>query len=292
MNAYLSGIGFSSVRTAEAIEALIADVTSTYAGRTLFTSEDGRPLVQYVKAFAKDCGLAVVGQVGSGGHFHAEYYRPYFRSHQVSLTEELSIEYLTDKDAYACACEDPRLGFTLIFSLNNMAEFLLRLKDGHLRGGKRVVALSGIALEGAVLLPVRENKKAEKIRRDAARERKKLMDAAREGDEDAMESLSMEEVDTYSMISKRLAREDILTIVETSFMPCGVECDQYQILGNIETCQYVRNAVTGEMLCQMLITCNDIPLRVCINTRDLTGMPAAGCRFRGRIFLQGEVVFE
>ena len=49
------------------------------------------------------------------------------------------------------------------------------------------------------------------------------MAAAREGDEEAMESLTLEDIDTYSMISKRIMTEDILSIVDTYFMPYGID---------------------------------------------------------------------
>ena len=58
-----------------------------------------------------------------------------------------------------------------------------------------------------------------------------MIQAAREGDEDAIENLTLEDMDTYSMISKRIMDEDVFSIVTTHFMPCGVECDHYNIMG-------------------------------------------------------------
>ena len=43
----------------------------------------------------------------------------------------------------------------------------------------------------------------------------------------------MEDMDTYSMISRRIVREDIFTIVDSYFMPYGMECDQYNVMGEI-----------------------------------------------------------
>ena len=40
-------------------------------------------------------------------------------------------------------------------------------------------------------------------------------------------------MDTYTAISRRIVSEDVLSIVESSFMPCGVECDQYSVIGEI-----------------------------------------------------------
>ena len=49
-----------------------------------------------------------------------------------------------------------------------------------------------------------------------------------------MESLTIEDLDLYSMASRRATREDIYSIVDTTFMPSGIECDQYSILGEIK----------------------------------------------------------
>ena len=75
--------------------------------------------------------------------------------------------------------------------------------------------------------------------------RNRLMQAARAGDEDAIESLTLDDMDMYSTITKRIQREDIYTIVDTYFMPYGVECDQYSILGEILECEKICNKVTN-----------------------------------------------
>ena len=45
----------------------------------------------------------------------------------------------------------------------------------------------------------------------------------------AIENLTLEDIDTYSMLSRRIANEDILSIVDSYFMPYGIESDQYSI---------------------------------------------------------------
>ncbi len=41
------------------------------------------------------------------------------------------------------------------------------------------------------------------------------MHAARKGDEEAIESLTLEDMDTYSMISQRIQEEDLFTVIDT-----------------------------------------------------------------------------
>ena len=119
-----------------------------------------------------------------------------------------------------------------------------------------------------------------------------MIQAARDGDEDAIKNLTIEDMDTYSMISRRIADEDVFSIVTTHFMPCGVECDQYNVMGDILSVDLRENNHTKEKIYVMTIETNGIVMDVCINQADLMGEPAPGRRFRGIIWLQGLVHFE
>ena len=127
--------------------------------------------------------------------------------------------------------------------------------------------------------------------REITSNRNRLISAARNGDEDAMESLTMEDIDTYSMISRRIVQEDIFTIVDSYFMPYGIECDQYNVMGEITEFVQTTNSRTGERLYQLSLLCNDITFDVCINEKDLMGVPEVGRRFKGVIWLQGKINF-
>ncbi len=56
---------------------------------------------------------------------------------------------------------------------------------------------------------------------EAARKRSRLIAEARKGDEEAIESLTLEDIDMYTTISRRIQKEDVFSIVETYFMPLG-----------------------------------------------------------------------
>ena len=85
------------------------------------------------------------------------------------------------------------------------------------------VTLSGLARTGTILLPVWKSEGQEIQNRMDAANRGRLIAAAKNGDEEAMESLTIEDMDTYAMISKRIENEDIYSIVDTYFMPYGME---------------------------------------------------------------------
>ncbi len=101
----------------------------------------------------------------------------------------------------------------------------------------------------------------------------------------------MEDMDTYSMISQRIVTDDIFSIVDSYFMPYGIECDQYSIMGEILDFMTFKNIITGEEICQLTLDCNDMQFDVCINKNDLLGEPKIGRRFKGIIWLQGQLQF-
>ena len=119
----------------------------------------------------------------------------------------------------------------------------------------------------------------------------KLVNAAKSGDPVAIESLTLDDMDTYTAISKRIQNEDVFSLVDTYFMPYGVECDQYSVLGEIMELNTVRNKITDEEIYMMTINCNDLTFDLCINKMDLFGEPCVGRRFKGVIWMQGYINF-
>ena len=125
----------------------------------------------------------------------------------------------------------------------------------------------------------------------AARDRNNLLEAAKKGDEDAMETLTIEDIDLYSQVSRRAMKEDLYSIVDSSFMPCGIECDQYSIIGEITGIEIRENRVSGEMVYDLTISCSDMLFHVGIAQKDLMGEPKVGRRFKGQIWMQGTAKF-
>ena len=96
-------------------------------------------------------------------------------------------------------------------------------------------------------------------------------------------------MDLYTTLSKKIKKQDIFTLVDTYFMPYGVECDHYSVLGEVLESRKVENNLTRENVYIMKIKCNDLEFDVCINEADLLGEPAVGRRFKGNIWMQGVI---
>ena len=201
------------------------------------------------------------------------------------------IEKHAGKESFAGAIDDVRVGVTIIFYLQNAGAYLTERSHGTYAGGAYPVTLAALAKEGKILLPVKKDENQEIKEKENSVNRSRMIAAARNGDEEAMENLTMEDIDTYSMISGRISNEDLYSIVDTYFMPYGMECDLYNVMGEITDFSRVRNIATDERIYELRISCNDLDLDICINKNDLIGEPEVGRRFKGVIWLQGNVHF-
>ena len=159
----------------------------------------------------------------------------------------------------------------------------------HSKNWTNGLTLSALGKEGMILLPLRKDKEAAIEEKANAKVRNEMIAAAMKGDEEALENLTIDDMDIYSMISERIVEDDILSIVDSTFMPYGLECDQYTVLGEILDIDSERNIYTGEEIVYLLLETNDVELEICINRNCLLGEPAVGRRFKGSIWLQGRL---
>lgn len=292
MHKYLSAIGFKHVESKEQLNQLLNFTENAFQVEKTVKVKEHLELSERIKYFTKDMGLMLCGTYDENDRYEREYYLPIFLGKGEKKYEEIAVERHISRNSYAGACEFPGIGITIIYYLQNAVEYLSELKFQQFHKDAVSLILSGLASEGKILLPVMQ-KEQNFIEKEASlKQYSNLIKEARAGDEDAIESLTMQEMDTYSMISKRIETEDVLSIVSTSFMPSGLECDQYSILGEILKYERRENSVTKEQLYVMTVDCNGLEFDVCINEEDLMGEPQIGRRLKANIWLQGQMVFD
>ena len=153
------------------------------------------------------------------------------------------------------------------------------------------LTLSALSVSGTILMPIQKNEQQVQKVKQASAARNSLMAAARKGDEDAIETLTLEDMDMYTTISRRIQKEDIFSLVDTYFMPYGVECDLYSVLGEIMAIRQVTNQITEKKINIITICSNELTFDVSINIIDIYGEPKIGRRFKGVIWLQGNINF-
>lgn len=291
MHKFLRAVGFSQYTEKKQVQKLIRDII-IHADERSYTTVGKKTLVaEFDRNFAEDIGIAVCGEFDEDDTYSFDYYLPYLRSDLVSTAEDISIERHAAKESYAGICDDPKVGVSLIFYLQNMISYLKLQGEGKIPAKGTSLNLSALSCQGTIMMPIQKTEwQKKKIAKDAV-QRNRLIQAARGGDEEAMESLTLEDMDTYTSISRKIQKADIFSFVDTYFMPYGVECDQYSVLGEITDMKLVTNGLTVEKVHILTLCCNDLNLKVAINSIDLLGEPAVGRRFKGSVWLQGQVNF-
>lgn len=86
--------------------------------------------------------------------------------------------------------------------------------------------------------------------------------------------------------------DDLYTLVSQTFIPWGVECDLYSIVGEIMEVGETVNRFTGVPLWLIRVICNGVSFRVCMRKEDLLGEPLEGRRIKCLVWLQGCVNLE
>ncbi|MBO5597935.1 MAG: DUF3881 family protein [Oribacterium sp.] len=289
MHNFLKTIGFSKIQTDMQLEPLLERAVNDKYRTLIINGNEGSVIEQYQLPVAPSMGIAVVGERTPDGVFHRNYYFPYMRSYDGTLTEAGSVERHLEKETYAGVLEDFKSGITLIFYITNSVQ-LRELQKMEMRVKARQAFLTGLACEGKILLPIEKKEDPEAVKRKSI-ERRSLFEAARQGDQEAIDTLTETDINMFNELHQRIVTEDLYSIVETTFMPTGVECDIYSILGEIVSLRVKENVYTHENVVDMKISCNDCIFHVAINESDLVGIPAVGRRFKGKIWMQGNLEF-
>ena len=288
MHKFLRAIGFSKVRKKD-LDIILKEIIEHPEIMRITKDSQGNEFAELIRNFGNGIGILLRGSYDETDNFHINYYVPFASSDQITTQEQIDIEKHAEKESYAGVCDEVRLGVTLIFYLQNVADFLSEYRNNIHTKDLSGAILSALSVEGKILLPIEQKVLEKQTAKNNHENRQKLIAEAREGNEEAIESLSIQDLDMYSQISKRIKKEDVFSIVSTSFMPYGIESDQYSILGEIEEIETITNSITGEKVYAMQIECNDLHFRVTINEKDLLGEPAVGRRFKGNIWMQGTV---
>lgn len=289
MHQYLRAVGFSNIRTKSELKDLMNDVLVNSSSKDFLKTTEENMIVEYSKKYSSSAGLCLMGEYDDEEKLTLDYYYPFVVAHNVSTDEEISIERHTSNESYAGACEDYRVGVTLIFYVQNGLEARKKLIADPNCQEKTTTSFSGLSINGTILFPIKKNAEEKAKIKKAVQERTERIVAAKKGDEEAMEKLTIEDIDTYSALSKRILKEDVFSLVDSYFMPYGMECDHYSILGEIEEVSLETNYLTEEKIYILDVNCNGLPVTVGINEQDLVGEPKVGRRFRGNVWLQGLV---
>ncbi|TCK86768.1 uncharacterized protein DUF3881 [Natranaerovirga hydrolytica] len=289
MYRYLSSIGFRNYKSKKSYSKLLDSAILEPTQKMISNFGEDILKVELIKEVGERIGFLIRGELDEFDETIIDLVIPYFKGKYILDTNEVDIEKINEKDEYYVSCEENYSGMPLSFYLQNVTEYLSveNKKDIFIEG----ISLSGYSEEANVLLPIEKDEIEEVLEEEEEKFRIELMKAARNGDEEAIDLLALEEEEIAYIIEERLKNEDVLSIVEGYFMPYGLKGDEYSVLATIKEVKEVKNGITGEDVFLLSLKCLGLSFEVCINKEHLTGYPEQGRRFKGIIWLQGNVIF-
>ena len=292
MHKYLRSIGFSMHRKKTEIKVLMDRIQTENIGLSkIIVTGNKERLWEIRKDLSDSMGICLYGYLENPGTFVREGFYPYIKKPTKSSSAPCSVQKHLDDELYSGMIDDNRLGISLIFRLANSFEYLNSVTNLN-KIKIKYSSLFGFCDDGRILLPVKKTMTQIAMSKINLLNRNLLIEAAKEGDEEALDTLSTDELRIYSSINSRIEQEDVYSIVDTLFMPYGMEADMYTIVGTILDIKEETNSMTGENIMILQVESNDITLTVGIKKEDLQGEPEIGRRFKGNVWMLGNIKTE
>lgn len=285
MHEFLQAIGLKSLKTKKELKLLTEWVLARPDRFRVSDTGDEENVAMAERLTADSAGVAVVGSVNEQGTMVPEYYFPFLQSRVASSDAPISVEKQVARNGYIGLVEDDRLNLSLIFHVKNVIDAVKCEKGADFKS----VSLSLLASDATVLLPIAVPEKVLKSREERKKRQEKLMNDLANGDTEAFEKMARESVERFEKMMARVEKADVYSVVDSFFMPHGMESDRYYFLGTITNCREEENRLTEEKFYVMVIDVNGVEFSVSVNASDLTGVPAEGYRLRGHGWLLGEL---
>ena len=320
MHKYLRAVGFSQYEKKSQVDDFFKNNLKDENLISTYITQDMRLCGQYNIPVCNGAGISVIGEQERNQLALIDFYYPYLKGYDYTLIQECTIEKHSDKESYAGIIDDYRLGIALIFYLTNGNVYNSLIKSHKISDIKiDKIYLSALSVGGRIILPIDKkrlsgnefndkskinpNYEYEDIDEDDDEDEDELPISTRLiGDMDNFsDGLGLKPIsigigiklpkDSIGYQESRLKNEDLYSIVETSLVPYGIECDKYQIVAEILSVNRKVNQYTDETMVEMRVDTMGLQFNLMINEKDLDGEPLPGRRFRGVIWLLGEVEF-
>ena len=205
MHKYLNAIGFHDIASEREWYQILLESEKKFSGYDRIALDEHTDLCELRREYGNGIGISSCGFIDENDEeFRRECYFPYFSGSGVSSYADIAVEQKASSPTYIGVCEDVKLGCSIIFHIQNGMEYIKEATRGGLNKSSISITFSGLALSGKILLPVTKDAGAADKRAKDLRNRMMLMSAAKEGNPDAIESLTLDDIDTYAAVSDKI----------------------------------------------------------------------------------------
>lgn len=293
MNELFPSIGFSNVKTKKDERKLCDWVLERPDRFRVVNHPDGRYIGVAEREIGGQAMLVVVGETDDNGEIQPDYCFPYIQTAQ-SVNDaskmQIPIDYepLSYRDGFSGICDGFPTGGSLVFQVKNIADaYVEEVKTGGEPGAFSDAVISMLVSDATVILPLPVGKKEKVIGAGGIADM--FLEKGKLPTPEELTQIAEKEAKRYERAFKRAQNEDILSVVESFFMPYGVEADRYYFMGTIEARGLFMNVLTGEKFYRMVVQANEVRFTMAVNELDLLGVPEVGYRIKGHGVLLGEL---
>ena len=285
MDTYFRSVGFTRVRTQNQMKLLGEYIFQNPDWRYIQSKNCSNVSLDYYKEYADNMGISIKGVIDNNEKVDIQKVNPFFFTSNIVEVEDLNIE--SHRGEYFVTCYHEKTGNDIAFYLHNALDY----KENHIKKPSTKVNIVGLSVYGKIILPVYRDPENEPYRQKEEDYYRSLVKGSRSGDESYTRKLNEYERKTNEAIKERLLSEDFLTVVEGFFLSSYEEYPNYYVLGDIMSVETIHNVETDEDLYLFMLDILGVNLEVCINAKDLMGIPSVGMRFMGQCWLQGKVLY-
>ena len=296
MHKYLRAVGFSEFVRKSQVDDFFKENLKDENLISTYITQDMRLCGQYNLPVCNGAGISVIGEQEKDQLALIDFYYPYLKGYDYTLIQECTIEKHSDKESYAGIIDDYRLGIALIFYLTNGNVYNSLIKKHKISDIKiDKIYLSALSVGGRIILPIDKkeisgNEFNDKSKINPNFEYDDIDDEDDEEDDyddspittriigdmdDFSEGIGAKPISIGIGIKlprnpigyqeSRLKNEDLYSIVETSLVPYGIECDKYQIVAEIISVNRKVNQYTDETMVEMRVDTMGLQFNLMIN---------------------------
>lgn len=288
MNEYLRSVGFARYKTTNQIRFLSKTVIDAPDSKCIMSNSLTNAYIEYYKQYSDDFGLSIKGYVDELDDLMPEKLVPFvFTNNKLSIksidhneNKYLDIFESMPESISDCMidCTESKSGNKFSFYLHNTVDYFNN-KDNITLPKINVVGLSNY---GKIILPT--NYSIQNFGQSVGDFRKKISGYKLNNINSKTTNIKYDDT-----IKACLKKEDFLTVVDGYFVELSKAC--YCILGDIIKIEKIKNKATMEISYMFTLNVSDLNIEVCINAKDLIGMPSVGMRFMGHCFFQGKILY-
>ena len=143
MHRFLRAVGFSRIKERKDLDNLLGRIMNQPDKKNQILISPGKTYTEFSAYFTSNTGIRICGEYDEKGFFFMEHYYPFCESRLVTSTEDVTVNKRVDTNAFTGMCDDPRLGISMIFYLQNAIDYLAMRSADNLPH-KATLTVSGL----------------------------------------------------------------------------------------------------------------------------------------------------